>query len=93
MIQNLAEKATTDHRDLTSACGSAAVAGIVLRYVTSVAKPGGLEVLLALIAVCALVGAYLFVARSKADGAVKAATVVGAAVVGGIGFALVSLVV
>jgi hypothetical protein len=93
MIQNLVEKATTEHRDLTSACVSAAVAGIVLRYVTSVAKPGGVEVVLALIAVCALVGAYLFVARSKAEGGVKAATVVGAAIIGGVCFAVVSLLV
>ena len=46
-----------------------------------------------LIAVCAIVAAYLFVARSKADGGVKAATIVGAAIVAGVCFELVSLVV
>ncbi len=93
MIQDLVQKATTDHKDLTSAYISAAVAAIILRYVASVAKPGAVDVILALIAVCAIVAAYLFVARSKADGGVKAATIVGAAVVAGVCFALVSLVV
>lgn len=93
MIQDLVQKATTDHKDLTSAYVSAAVAAIILRYVASVAKPGGVDVILALISVCAIVAAYLFVARSKTDGGVKAATIVGAAVVAGACFALVALVV
>ena len=93
MIQSLVEKATTDHKDLTTACVCAAVAGIILRYVASVTKPSGLHVILALIAVGALLATYLSVARSKADGGVKAGAVVGAAVVGGICFTLVSLLV
>jgi hypothetical protein len=93
MIQDLVHKATTDHKDLTSAYVSAAVAAIILRYVASVAKPGAVDVILALIAVCAIVAAYLFVARSNADGGVKAATIVGAAIVAGVFFELVSLVV
>ena len=47
MIQDLVQKATTDHKDLTSAYVSAAVAAIILRYVASVAKPGGVDVILA----------------------------------------------
>jgi len=93
MIQDLVQKATTDHKDLTSTYISAAVAAIILRYVASVAKPGGVDVILALIAVCAIVAAYLFVARSRADGGVKAATIVGAAIVAGVCFTLVSLIV
>lgn len=92
-MQNLVQKATTDHKDLTSAYISAAVAAIILRYVASVAKPGLFEVILGLIAVGGIVAAYLFVARSNADGNLKAATIVGAAVVAGVFFELVSLIV
>ena len=93
MIQNLVKKATTDHKDLTSAYVSGAVAAIIMRYVTSVAKPGIGDVVLALIAVCGIVGAYLFVARSNADPGLRAATIVGVAIVSGVCFALVSLLV
>ena len=93
MIQKLADKAMTDHKHLTSAYIGGAVAAILMRYAASVAKPGIFDLILALIAVCAIVVAYLSVARSNADGGLKAANIVGAAVVSGLCFSLVSLIV
>jgi len=52
-----------------------------------------LHLILALIAVCAVVGAYLSIARSNADAGLKAANIIGAAVVSLVCFALLSLVV
>ena len=91
MIRGPAQEATSDHKHLAGAYISGAVAAIIMRYVASVAKPGFLHLILALIAVCGIVGAYLFVARSNADPGLKAGTIVGAAVVSGLCFALVSL--
>ena len=93
MIQNLAQKAMTDHKYLTNAYIGGAVAAILIRYVAGVGKPGVFDLILALIAVCAIVGAYMSVARSNADAGLKAATIVGAAVVSGLCFYLVSLIV
>ncbi len=91
MIQKLAEKAMTDHRHLTGAYISGAVAAIIMRYAASASSPGIVHAVLALIAVAGIVGAYLCVARSNAEEGVKAVTIVGAAVVGGVFFVLVSL--
>jgi hypothetical protein len=93
MIQKLAEKAMSDHKHLTGAYVTGAAAAIIMRYVASVSGPGVIHLILALIAVGGIVGAYLFVARSEAEPGLKAATIVGAAVVSGIFFALVSLIV
>jgi hypothetical protein len=93
MVQNFVQKATTDHKDLASAYVAGAVSAIILRYVASLAKPGIVDLLLVLIAMCGIVAAYLFVARSNADAELKAATIVGAAIVAGVCFALVSLLV
>ena len=93
MIQNLAQKAMTDHKYLTHAYIGAAVAAILIRYVASVGKPGMFDLILALIAVCAILVAYLSVARSNADASLKAGTIVGAAVVAGVCFYVVSLLV
>jgi hypothetical protein len=82
----------TDHKYLRNAYISGAVAAIILRYVASVAKPGTVHAVLALIAVCGIVGAYLYVARADSEPGMKAANIVGAAVVAGVCFALVSLV-
>jgi hypothetical protein len=92
MIQQLADKAMTDHKYLTRAYVSGAVAAILLRVAAGAATPSVFHVILALIAICAIVGAYLSVARSNADGGVKTANIVGAAVVSGVCFALVSLI-
>ena len=93
MIQQLADKAMTDHKHLTRAYVSGALGAILLRVVSGAANPGVLHVILALIAICAIVGAYLCVARSNVDGGVKAANIVGVAVLAGVCFALVSLLV
>jgi hypothetical protein len=93
MIQNLADKAMTEHKHLMSAYVSGAVAAILMRFAASAAKPGIFHLILALIAVCAIVAAYLSIARSNADGGLKAANIVGAAVVSGLCFTLVSLIV
>ena len=76
----------TDHKYLTRAYIGGAVAAILMRFAASAGKPGVLHLILALIAVCAIVGAYLSVARSNADGGLKAANIVGAAVVSGVCF-------
>jgi hypothetical protein len=93
MIQQLADKALIEHKHLTRAYVSGALGAILLRVVAGAANPGVLHVILVLIAVGAIVGAYLCVARSNVDGGVKAANVVGVAVVAGVFFALVSLIV
>ena len=87
------QKAMTDHKYLTRAYIGGVVAAILMRFAASAAKPGILHLILALIAVCAIVGAYLSIARSNGDGGLKAANIVGAAVVSGLCFALVSLIV
>ena len=87
------QKAMTDHKYLTRAYIGGAVAAILMRFAASAAKPSILHLILALIAVCAIVGAYLSIARSNADGGLKAANIVGAAVVALVCFALVSLIV
>ena len=75
------KKAVRD-RDLTWAFSSGIAAAIIMSYVTSVAKPSIIHLVLALIAVCAIVGAYLFIARSKIDAAGMTATVIATALVG-----------
>ena len=90
MVQDLLQKATTDHKDLLGAYASSALATIVIRYVASVGHPGIVHVVLALLAVVGFVSAFLLIARSSVEPAVKAGTVMGAAVVSGLCFALVS---
>jgi hypothetical protein len=90
MVQELLQKATTDHKDLLGACASGAVATILIRYVASVGHPGIVHVVLALLAVVGFVAGFLLIARSSVEPAVKAGTVIGAAVVSGLCFALVS---
>ena len=90
MIQELLRKATTDHKHLLGAYVSGALSTIVIRYVASVGHPSFVHVVLALLAVVGFVGAFLLIAQSSAEPAVKAGTVVGAAVVSGLCFVLVS---
>ena len=90
MVRELLQKATTDHKDLIGAYVSSALATIVIRYVASVGHPSFVHVVLALLAVVGFVGAFLLIARSSAEPAVKAGTVVGAAVISGLCFVLVS---
>ena len=90
MVQDLLQKATTDHKDLLGAYASSALATIVIRYVASVGHPSIVHVVLALLAVVGFVSAFLLIARSGVEPAVKAGTVMGAAVVSGLCFALVS---
>ena len=90
MVQELLQKATSDHKDLVGAYVSSALATIVIRYVATVGHPSMVHVVLALLALVGFVAAYLLIARSSAEPGVKAGTVVGAAVVSGVCFALVS---
>jgi|GraSoiStandDraft_44_1057316.scaffolds.fasta_scaffold362153_1 hypothetical protein len=90
MVQELLQKATTDHKDLLGAYASGALATILIRYVASVGHPGIVHVVLALLAVVGFVTGFLLIARSSVEPAVKAGTVIGAAVVSGLCFALVS---
>jgi Flp pilus assembly protein TadB len=90
MVQELPQKATSDHKHLTAAYVSGALATIVIRYVASVGHPSIVHAVLALLALAGFVAAYLLIARSSAEPGVKAGTVVGAAVVSGVCFALVS---
>ena len=69
------QKAARDG-DLISACISALGAAVLLSYVVNVAKPGVIHVLIAIVAVAAIVGAYLYVAHAKVDAAWKAATII-----------------
>jgi hypothetical protein len=80
--RGLTQKADSDHTDLIVAGISALAAAIVMSFVASVGKPGGIHVLLAIAAVFAIVWAYLMVARSSQDSAWKAGTVIGAGVIG-----------
>ena len=63
----------TDHKYLTHAYIGGAVAAILFRLWPASEKPSVFDLILALIAVCAIVGAYLSVARSNADAGLKAA--------------------
>lgn len=87
------EKAMAGHQDLICAYASGALAAMILRYVASVAHPVYDHVALALIAMCGILAAYLLIAQSKIAPEAKAANVIGASVVSGIFFAVVSYVV
>ena len=78
-------QAALKDRDIGNAgiCGFAAA--ILMSYVTSVAKPGALHVLLALLGLAAVLGGFLSIAHSKLAPDPKA--------VAGIGIGLVSVLV
>jgi hypothetical protein len=84
------QKAVRD-ADLLNACVSGLGAAILMSYVAHVAKPGIIHVLLALVAVAAIVGAYLFVARSKVEAEWKATTIIVVGAVGIVGMRLLSV--
>ena len=83
----LINKAKTEHSDLTGAYIAAVVAALLMSYVTSVAKPGAVHAVLAILGVGAIVWAYLLVARSKADGGWKVVTLIGALILAALCFA------
>ena len=68
--------------DLIRAFISGVAAAIVMSYVASVVKPSIIHLVLALMAVSAIVAAYLLVARSTVDAAGKTAAIIGTGVVG-----------
>jgi len=90
MVQELLQKATSDHKDLIAAYVSSALATIVIRYVTTIGHPSVVHMMLALLAVVGFVTAFLLIARSSVEPGVKAGTIVGAAVVSGLCFDLVA---
>ena len=85
------ERALEDHQDLICANASGTLAAMTLRYVASVPHLVYDHVPLALLAVLEILAAFLLIAQSKVQA--KAANVIGAAVVAGICFAVVSYVV
>ena len=74
------QKAVRD-ADLISAGVSGVLASVLLSYAAHATRPGIIHALVALVAVGAIVGAYLFAARSKVEGEWKVATIVGGGVV------------
>jgi hypothetical protein len=93
MIQQHQQSVTTDHTDLIGAFVSSALSTIVIRYVSSVQHPVFGHLVLALFAVAGFLAAFLLIGRSKAPLEVKAGSIVGAAVVCGICFAVISYLV
>ena len=83
----------SERHDVSGAYASGAAAAIVIRYVASVAHPVFGHAVLALFAVLGVLAAYLLIARSGLDETQKAANIIGAAVVAGICFAIVSYLV
>ena len=90
MAQEGLQKALSDHKGLIGAYVSSALAAILIRYVASVGHPSFGHVILALIAVLGFLGAFLLVAQSAVAPTTKAGTVIGAAVISGICFAVAS---
>src|ERR1700694_5779342 len=64
--RGLAQKAMTEHRDLTGVFIAGIVAAILMRYATAAAAPAALHAVLAVAASGAIVYAYLLLARSRA---------------------------
>jgi peptidoglycan/LPS O-acetylase OafA/YrhL len=89
-MTNAMQKALQD-RDLISACVCGLLAALVMSYVANVSKPGAVHVLLALIGLGAILGGFLFVARSKAESEWKAATAIAGGLVSVLCFLLLSM--
>jgi hypothetical protein len=82
------QKALRDN-DLIKAAIAGAVAALGMSYAAN-ARPGGLGLLLALVAIAATITAYLFVARAKVEPAFKAGAVGAVGAVGAIYLLLIS---
>ncbi len=93
MVQQKLNTALSERQDVVIAYACAAVAAIVMRYVASVAHPGAGYAVLALLAVVGIVAACLLIARARLEPEAAAANVIGAAVLGGICFAITSFLV
>jgi hypothetical protein len=89
MAHELFQRTTSGHKDLIGAFVSSAFAAIIIRYVASVGQPSIAHLVLALIAVAGFLAAFLLIGRSNVEPGIKAANVIGAAVVAGACFALV----
>lgn len=76
--------------DLIRAVACAVLAALLMGYVGGVAKPAFTHAILALGGVCAILAAYLSLARSQADPETKAATGIVGGVVGVLLLLLVS---
>ena len=87
------QSVTTDHTHLIGTLVSSVLATIIIRYVASVQSPSFVHLVLALISVAGFLGAFLLVGRSPAAPEVKAGTIVGAAIVSGICFDVMSYLV
>jgi hypothetical protein len=83
-------KVQGDHPEIICAYASSALAAVFIRYVAGVAHPIYGHVVLALFALGGFLAAYLLIAGSRIEPAAKAANIIGAAVVSGICFAVVS---
>jgi hypothetical protein len=93
MAQQQQQNATTDHSDLVVAFVTSALAAIVIRYVAGVQHPVFGHLVLALFAVSGFLAAFLLIGRSTAAPEVKAGSIVGAAIVSGICFTVMSYLV
>ncbi len=83
----------SERQDVVLAYACGAVAAIVIRYVASIAHPAFGHAVLALFAVAGILAAYLLIARADLEPDMKAAHIIGAAVVAGICFSVVSYLV
>jgi hypothetical protein len=91
--RGLARKAMTEHRDLVGVFIAGIVAAVLMRLATGVAQPAGIHALLAVVAVGALVCGYLLLGRSQAEAEEKLAAVAATAVVAGLCFQLLTLLI
>jgi hypothetical protein len=89
--RGLAQKAMTEHRDLTGVFIAGIIAAVLMRYVTAVATPAAIHAVLAVVAAGAIVCAYLLLARSKVSPEWKLVAAVAAAVVSAVCFRLLSM--
>jgi uncharacterized membrane protein YjjP (DUF1212 family) len=75
------------------AYAAAVFAGIVIRYVASVAHPSFGHALFAFLAVASILAAYLLIAGARLEAHLTGAHIIAAAVLGGVCFAITSFLV
>jgi hypothetical protein len=87
----LAQKAMTEHRDLTGACIAGIVAAILMRFATAGGHPTAFHAVLAIASVGSIVCGYLLLARSTVIAEWKLAALLGTAVVAVLCFRLLTM--
>ena len=89
--RGLAQKAMTEHRDVTGVFIAGIVAAILMGYVAAVAQPAAIHAVLAVASAGAIVYAYLSLARSTVSPEWKLAALLGTAIVSAACFRLVTM--